>query len=84
MLFTRREFVTWAASAASAFMISLAMTLGASAAEHKAYVMKIALPTLDDTLHQYAKNYAAGREDFEPAIKSRNLSRDDGLDRATD
>jgi len=61
MLFTRRGFVTWAA-AAGAFIISLAMTLGARAAEDKAYVMKIALATLDDTLHQYAKNYAAAVE----------------------
>jgi TRAP-type C4-dicarboxylate transport system substrate-binding protein len=37
----------------------LAMTLGAQAADDKTYVMKIALATVDEALHQYAKNYAA-------------------------
>ena len=43
-------------------MLSLAMTLDAPAADDKTYVMKIALATLDDALHQYAKNYAAAVE----------------------
>jgi hypothetical protein len=43
-------------------MLSLAMTLGARAADDKTYVMKMALATLDDALHQYAKNYAAAVE----------------------
>ncbi len=43
-------------------MLSLAMTLDARAADDKTYVMKIALATLDDVLHQYAKNYAAAVE----------------------
>ena len=43
-------------------MLSLAITLGAPAADDKTFVMKIALATLDDVLHQYAKNYAAAVE----------------------
>jgi hypothetical protein len=43
-------------------MLLLAMTLGAPAADDKTYVLKIALATLDDALHQYAKNYAAAVE----------------------
>ena len=59
MVVTRGGFVTFPAAAGGAFMLSLAMTLGAPAADDKTYVMKIALATLDDALHQYAKNYAA-------------------------
>src|SRR5271166_5319407 len=32
---------------------------GAQAAEDKTYVMKLTFPTLNDSLHQFAKNYAA-------------------------
>jgi TRAP-type transport system periplasmic protein len=60
MFVTRLGFVTWAAAVGGVFMLSLAVTLGgACAADDKIYVMKIALATLDDALHQYAKNYAA-------------------------
>ena len=38
------------------------MMPGARAADDKPMVMKIALATLDDVLHQYAKNYAAAVE----------------------
>jgi TRAP-type C4-dicarboxylate transport system substrate-binding protein len=62
MFVTRRGFVTCAAGVGSAFMLSLAMTLAAPAADDKTYVMKIALATLDDALHQYAKNYAVAIE----------------------
>jgi TRAP-type C4-dicarboxylate transport system substrate-binding protein len=49
-----------AGSAAAAFALWLAVTLGAAqAAEDKTYVMKITFPTLNDSLHQFAKNYAA-------------------------
>jgi TRAP-type C4-dicarboxylate transport system substrate-binding protein len=49
-----------AASAAATFAVWLAVTLGAAqAAEDKTYTMKITLPTLNDSLHQFAKNYAA-------------------------
>jgi hypothetical protein len=62
MVVTRWAFVRWAAAAGGAFMLSLAMTLGATAADDKTYVMKIALATFEDALHQYAKNYAAAVE----------------------
>jgi TRAP-type C4-dicarboxylate transport system substrate-binding protein len=38
------------------------MTLGARAAADKTYVMKITVATLNDALHQFAKNYAAAVE----------------------
>src|SRR6516165_2089266 len=62
MFVTRRGLVTWAAAVGGVFMLSLAVTLGPCAADDKTYVMKIALATLDDALHQYAKNYAAAVE----------------------
>src|SRR6516225_3868375 len=62
MFVTRRGFVTFAAGVGSAFVLPLAMTLDTPAADDKTYVMKIALATLDDALHQYAKNYAAAIE----------------------
>jgi TRAP-type C4-dicarboxylate transport system substrate-binding protein len=49
--------MTWAWL--SALIMSLAITSGARAADEKPYVMKISLATLDDALHQYAKDYAA-------------------------
>jgi TRAP-type C4-dicarboxylate transport system substrate-binding protein len=62
MVVMRGGFVSFPAAAGGALMLSLAMTLGAPAADDKTYVMKIALATLDDALHQYAKNYAAAVE----------------------
>ena len=53
------------ASAAIAAAIAVALSLSplsARAADDKPIVMKIALATLDDVLHQYAKNYAAAVE----------------------
>ena len=52
-------FATLAASAPAAFGLVLAATLSAAQAEEKTYLMKITLPTLNDSLHQFAKNYAA-------------------------
>src|SRR5260370_7343015 len=60
MVVTRRGSLTWAAG--GAFMLPLAMILDAHAADDKTHVMKIALATLDDALHQYAKNYASAIE----------------------
>jgi TRAP-type C4-dicarboxylate transport system substrate-binding protein len=49
-----------ATSAAAAAALWLAVALAAAqAAEDKTYTMKITLPTLNDSLHQFAKNYAA-------------------------
>jgi len=50
------------AAVAAAIAVALCLTPGARAADDKPIVMKIALATLDDVLHQYAKNYAAAVE----------------------
>ncbi len=60
MLIAAREVVTRACAAA--FILSLAVTFTARAADDKTYVMKITLATVDDSLHQYAKDYAAAVE----------------------
>jgi len=51
-----------AAAAAGALALSFALTIGAAQAQDKTFVMKITLPTLNDTVHQVAKNYAAAVE----------------------
>jgi TRAP-type C4-dicarboxylate transport system substrate-binding protein len=49
-----------AAAAGALALATLTLTLGgARAAEEKTYVMKITLPTLNDSVHQVAKNLAA-------------------------
>jgi len=60
MLIAAREGVTRACAAA--FILSVALTFTARAADDKTYVMKITLATVDDALHQYAKDYAAAVE----------------------
>jgi TRAP-type transport system periplasmic protein len=50
------------AAFAAALVLSFALTLGAAGAQDKTYVMKITLPTLKDTVHQVALNYAAAVE----------------------
>jgi len=47
---------------AGAFLLFLAMASAALAADAKPYVMKIALATVNDPLHEFAKNYAAAVE----------------------
>jgi TRAP-type C4-dicarboxylate transport system substrate-binding protein len=42
--------------------IALALAAGPAAAQKKPYVMKITLPTLNDAVHQYAKNLAVAVE----------------------
>jgi C4-dicarboxylate-binding protein DctP len=49
-------------SCAAAFLTLAFMAHGVRAADDKPYVMKITLATLDDALHQFAKNYAAAVE----------------------
>ena len=53
---------TWSRTAVLALGLSLIAPSAARAADDKPMVMKIALATLDDVLHQYAKNYAAAVE----------------------
>jgi TRAP-type transport system periplasmic protein len=60
MFIAGREVVTRACAAA--FVLSLAVTSGARAADDKSYVMKITLATVNDALHQFAKDYAAAVE----------------------
>jgi TRAP-type C4-dicarboxylate transport system substrate-binding protein len=51
-----------AAFAAGAFVLSVTLTLGAAWAGDKTYVMKVTLPTLNDTPHLFANNFAAAVE----------------------
>jgi TRAP-type transport system periplasmic protein len=60
MVETRRALRP-AVLAAAAFVVAAAAAT-ATRADDKPIVMKIALATLDDVLHQYAKNYAAAIE----------------------
>jgi TRAP-type transport system periplasmic protein len=60
MVITGRAGVACACGAA--VFMSLAVPLGARAADTKTYVMKISIATVGDALHQYAKNYAAAVE----------------------
>ena len=62
MIFTGRDYAARAVVAAGASVVSLVLALGAAQAQDKTYVMKIALPTLNDPSHQYAKNFAAAIE----------------------
>src|SRR5712691_7150329 len=63
MRFTEYGRPVPAAAAVAASVLWLAVALDAApAAEDKTYVMKITLPTLNDTVHQLAKNYAAAVE----------------------
>src|SRR5215472_3168628 len=48
--------------AAGILLLLLAPIGGASGADEKPYAMKVAIPTLDDAVHQYARNYAAAVE----------------------
>ena len=59
MVFARGTSLSFSAAAAGSLLLWLAVATGAGAADDKIFVMKIALATLDDGLHQYAKNYAA-------------------------
>jgi TRAP-type C4-dicarboxylate transport system substrate-binding protein len=62
MRFEDRGLLALAAFAATAFILSLALTIGTAGAQDKTYVMKITLPTINDTPHLFAKNYAAAVE----------------------
>jgi len=62
MRFEDRGFLALAAFAATAFILSLALTIRTTAAQDKTYVMKVTLPTLNDAPHVFAKNFAAAVE----------------------
>jgi TRAP-type C4-dicarboxylate transport system substrate-binding protein len=59
MHFAQRRSGVWTAAAAGALALSLSLALGEAQAQQKTYTMKITLPTLNDTVHQLAKNLAA-------------------------
>ena len=61
MVLSRCVLAAAAAAVKGAFIL-MGTLGGASAADEKPYVMKMALATRDDGLHQYAKNYAAAVE----------------------
>jgi TRAP-type transport system periplasmic protein len=48
--------------AAGALVVSLGLGAGAASAQDKTYVMKVTLPTINDTPHLFAKNFAAAVE----------------------
>src|ERR1700720_3524006 len=61
----RLGLATWSRAAVLALALLIAPSVARAAddkPQDKTYVMKIALATLDDVLHQYAKNYAAAVE----------------------
>ena len=81
-----RTVLMQAVLAAGILSLSLAATFNAASAQDKTYVMKITLPTLNDTIHQVAKNYAAALEkDFSRPHQGSNLSGEPvGFNTATD
>src|SRR5580704_13291676 len=59
----KRSVALGMVTAAGVFAAGLALAPGAArAADDKTFVMKIALPTLNDSTHQFAKNFAAAVE----------------------
>ena len=57
-----QSVLTRAALAAGVLILPLVLTSGAAQAQNSPYVMKITFPTLHDTIHQVALNYAAAVE----------------------
>jgi TRAP-type C4-dicarboxylate transport system substrate-binding protein len=62
MALTGRGLATWSRAAVLALGLLLIALSAARAADDKPIVMKMALATLNDVLHRYAKNYAAAVE----------------------
>jgi TRAP-type transport system periplasmic protein len=58
----QRGILTRTALAGTLLLAFLALAPAAASAQDKSYVMKITLPTLNDTIHQVAKNFAAAVE----------------------
>jgi len=62
MYFMTHKIAVREAVAAGAFVLLLALTLGAARAQDKTYPMKITLATINDQLFAFVKNYAAAIE----------------------
>jgi len=62
MRFKDRGLLVPGAFAAAAFVLLLALTLGAAQAQDKTYVMKITTPTINDAPHVFTKKFAAAVE----------------------
>jgi TRAP-type C4-dicarboxylate transport system substrate-binding protein len=62
MIFMERDFVAQAVAVAGTLVMAMMLTLGATRAQDKTYVMKFTLPTLNDPSYQFTKNYAAALE----------------------
>jgi len=62
MHFMTHNIAARVAVAAGAFVVSMALTLGAARAQDKTYPMKITLATINDQLFAFVKNYAAAIE----------------------
>src|ERR1700734_2789717 len=63
MRFVQHGVLARTVGTAGALVVLLALTLGAvRAADDKIFVMKITLPTVNDSTYQFAKNYAAAVE----------------------
>jgi TRAP-type transport system periplasmic protein len=58
----RSNFFARATAVSGAAALTLTLSLGTASAQDKTYTMKIALPTLNDPSHIFAKTYAAALE----------------------
>ena len=62
MMFLARDFSVQAATAVGTFVIAATLMFDVTQAQDKIYTMKFTLPTLNDSSHQFARNYAAAIE----------------------
>jgi TRAP-type C4-dicarboxylate transport system substrate-binding protein len=71
MVVTRRDIVIRATVPIGALILLLVMAPAARADDDKTFVMKISIATVDEALHQFARNYAAAVDkDSKGRIKS--------------
>src|SRR6202048_1665192 len=62
MMFLARDFSVQAATAVGTFVIAATLMFDVTQAQDKIYTMKFTLPTLNDSSHQFTRNYAAAIE----------------------
>jgi TRAP-type transport system periplasmic protein len=58
MKFKHSPMFTWTIAAASAAVLSMALTLSGAQAQDKTYVMKIGTPTVNDTPEEFSRGFA--------------------------